>query len=70
MLGYHDWRDVRNDVLLFIVLGKLVSAGYLAYDWWVFHNHGPSRVIGYVVVHFGWDSPITEWVRYLWGLGR
>ncbi len=70
MMGYHDWRDVRNDLLLVFCIGKLVSLGYIAHDWWVFHNHGASRVLGWIVVHFGWDSKAYEWAKYLWMLGR
>lgn len=70
MFGYNDWRDVRNDVFLLTCIAKLGSLGYLAYDWYRFHTQGVSYVIGYVVTHFGWDSPITEWVRWFWGLGR
>lgn len=68
--GYEDWRDVRNDIFLLTCIAKLGSLIWLAHDWWVFTNGGPSRVVGFVIVHFGWDSKITEWVRWLWMLGR
>lgn len=70
MLGYNDWRDVRNDLILFYVLGKIVFTGYLAYDWWVFTNGGASRVLGFVAINFGWDSKAYEWVKWLWMVGR
>ena len=70
MLGYHDWRDVRNDLVLFYVLGKIAGFCWMVHDWWVFHNGGGSRVLGWVVVHFGWDSKAYEWARWLWMLGR
>lgn len=68
--GYEDWRDVRNDIILLSCITKLITLGYLAYDWYRFSRHGFSYVIGYTVRYFGWDSPVTEWVRYIWGLGR
>lgn len=70
MLGYNEWRDVRNDLFLLTCVLKLGSLAYLAYDWYRYHLYGFSYVIGYVVSHFGWDSPITTWVRHLWGLSR
>ena len=70
MLGYEDWRDVRNDIILLWVLAKLALLGYLVFDWIRYSLYGFSYVIGYVVSHFGWDSPITEFVRWVWRLGR
>lgn len=66
MLGYNDWRDVRNDLILLAVLSKLVLVGYLVFDWVRFGLYGYSYVIGSAVTRFGWDSPVTETVRHVW----
>lgn len=70
MLGYDDWRDVRNDIFLLTCLAKLASLVYLAYDWYVFHNGGGSRVLGFIWTHWGWDSWVYSFVESIWMAGR
>lgn len=69
MLGYHDWRDVRNDVILLYVLSKVALIGYVFYDWFFFPSHG-SRVLGMLWKYFTPESAIYQWVSriYMWHL--
>lgn len=68
MLGYCDWRDVRNDLLLFAGFALIGLFGYVLHDWAMFPTEG-SRVLGWVWMAFGPESDAFMWVRrvYMWG---
>lgn len=69
-IGYESWRDVRNDIFLLTCLAKLGSLVYVVHDWYVFHNGGGSRVLGFIVTHWGWDSWLYSFVKSIWMAGR
>lgn len=72
MLGYTNWKDIRNDIILGYVLCKLALLGYIGYDWVQFHLGHGSSVLGWLWKHNGTENIIWDLVMrfYMLGIAR